>query len=37
MKCINDVTPLMALLKNQGAYTESNQYKPQIDKSTLSA
>jgi len=24
----------MVLLKNQGAYTKSNQYKPQINKST---
>jgi hypothetical protein len=32
-KCINDITPLMVLLKNQGAYTESNQYKPRIFKS----
>jgi hypothetical protein len=29
-KCINDITPLMVLLKNQGAYTESNQYKPRV-------
>ncbi len=33
-KCINDTTPLMVLLKNQGAYTESNQYKPQFTQST---
>jgi hypothetical protein len=32
-KCANDITPLMVLLKNQGAYTESNQYKPRICKS----
>jgi len=30
-KCINDVTPLMVLLKNQGAYTELNQYKPRVN------
>ncbi len=35
MKCINDITPLMVLLKNQEAYTKSNQYRPRIYKSTL--
>ncbi len=31
MKCIDNVTSSMVLLKNQGAYTESNQYKPQVN------
>jgi hypothetical protein len=35
MKCINSITPLMVLLKKQGAYTESNQYKPQVNANLL--
>ena len=35
MKCINSITPLMVLLKKQGAYTESNQYRPQVNANLL--
>ena len=30
MKCINDITPLMVLLKNQRAYTESIDISPEL-------
>ena len=30
MKCINDITPLMVLLKNQGAYTEQISISPEL-------
>ena len=30
MKCINHITPLMVLLKNQGAYTEQISISPAL-------
>jgi hypothetical protein len=30
MKRTNDITPLMVLLKNQGAYTESISISPEL-------
>ena len=30
MKCVNHITPLTVLLKNQGAYTESISISPEL-------